>query len=50
MQRGTYFACGTLGGEAWTGREFTYSPDAEDDALVPGFVWMRTDMVNCFGD
>lgn len=49
LQRGMYFACETLGGEGLTD-EFTYSPYTEDYALVPGFVWMGTDVVDCFGD
>jgi len=50
IAEGDVFRLWNVRGEAWTGREFTYSPDAEDDTLVPGFVWMRTDTVNCFGD
>ena len=28
----------------------TYGPNAEDDALVPGFAWVRGDLVDCFGN
>ena len=51
LQRGMYFAYGrfNLGRMGGSG-EKTYGPDAQDDTLVPGFVWVGGDLVDCFGD